>query len=373
MRIAAESGDVYPSTASTGPSKIKLPTGASVLSKEVIKDKIKGAIYGNCLGYAIGLATEFMSKKEAEKHYPDGVITFENFCKDFHRSRWTPGDWTDDSDQMLLILDGIFANNGVVVPTDFAERLKYWVHHGFPEIGDLAGCGLGQTVGRVVNSKDFLENPHEAAFRVWDRSNREIAPNGGVMRTSVLGTFAFDDMDKLIHNTKQICKTTHADPRCIASCVAVCSAIGLLLRGEIYDESKPDTIKILVDKALEYANKELEGNEKHSKELYAHALAVKLSDLELDESQSIGYTYKAMGSAFYCILHGGDDYRKALTELAMEGGDADSNGAVAGALLGCKIGYNKLPSDLLSKMKEKVWLDKKIDRYFDLLGLNDLI
>ena len=37
----------------------------SSLSKEVLLDRIRGTIYGNCIGDAIGLLTEFMSKKEA--------------------------------------------------------------------------------------------------------------------------------------------------------------------------------------------------------------------------------------------------------------------------------------------------------------------
>ena len=34
---------------------------------------------------------------------------------------------------------------------------------------------------------------------------------------------------------------------------------------------------------------------------------------------------------------------QALEDIAYEGGDADTNGAVAGALLGCKLGKAGLP------------------------------
>ena len=34
---------------------------------------------------------------------------------DIHRSRWKVGDWTDDSDQMLLILMSITDNKGKVM------------------------------------------------------------------------------------------------------------------------------------------------------------------------------------------------------------------------------------------------------------------
>ena len=33
---------------------------------------------------------------------------------DFHRDRWETGDWTDDSDQMILILLSLLDNKGKV-------------------------------------------------------------------------------------------------------------------------------------------------------------------------------------------------------------------------------------------------------------------
>ncbi len=46
----------------------------------------------------------------------------------------------------------------------------------------------------------------------------------------------------------------------------------------------------------------------------------------------------------------------------LQGGDADTNGAVAGALLGCKLGASKIPETWISGLKHKKWLDKKINR-----------
>lgn len=47
-----------------------------------------------------------------------------------------------------------------------------------------------------------------------------------------------------------------------------------------------------------------------------------LSDLKLCDSKTIGYTLKAMGAGFYS-LRKGTDFRKTITEVIMEGGDAD--------------------------------------------------
>jgi ADP-ribosylglycohydrolase len=40
------------------------------------------------------------------------------------------------------------------------------------------------------------------------------------------------DLQRVRYNTIEICKVTHADPRCVASCVAVTSAVSLMLQGK---------------------------------------------------------------------------------------------------------------------------------------------
>jgi ADP-ribosylglycohydrolase len=126
---------------------------------------------------------------------------------------------------MLLILIGAIENKGEVSEKDFASRLLKWLKSGFSELGDLGGMGVGMTVMRTVTSRLFLEDPHKAARIVWEDSGKYLAANGAIMRTSVLGVMNFNDLPKVIDNTKKIALATHADPRCVASCVAVTTAV----------------------------------------------------------------------------------------------------------------------------------------------------
>ena len=77
-----------------------------------------------------------------------------------------------------------------------------------------------------------------------------MAANGAIMRTSILGVLNFNgeliivpylviccyfpflkifklmsDIPKVVENTTEISKVTHADPRCTASCIAVTTAV----------------------------------------------------------------------------------------------------------------------------------------------------
>lgn len=61
-----------------------------------------------------------MDKFKKEKKTPPLEYDMKNF--DFHRSRWETGDWTDDSDQMILILLSLLDNDGKVSLYIFTSR-----------------------------------------------------------------------------------------------------------------------------------------------------------------------------------------------------------------------------------------------------------
>ncbi|KAL3868571.1 hypothetical protein ACJMK2_041372 [Sinanodonta woodiana] len=332
-----------------GRQKRALDTGEDGISK-----KIKATIYGNCVGDAIGLLTEFMTEAEARELYGYKDLYLEDKRNDCHRSRWKTGEWTDDSDQMILIMRSLIQNRGKVNVEDFAKKLTDWADFGFPELRDSGGLGIGHTTYSIIQQRDFLHNPHKAAEDVWLQSGRTIAPNGGVMRTSILGIHEWWDLDKVERNTIQICLTTHRDPRCQASAVAVSTAIALMLQGEYF-------VPTIISKCLERADRVLKDNY-HKYELYKALYCENLHELRLDEEGKIGYTFKCLGAGFWALKQ--NDFRKALTEIVLNGGDADTNGAVAGALLGCKLGTkDDIHQPWLLGLRNKSWLDVQIDQY----------
>ena len=111
----------------------------------------------------------------------------------------------------------------------------------------------------------------------------------------------------------------------------------------------------------------------------------------MDESQSIGYTFKALGAGFYGLRNSRKKgFKEIILEVIMEAGDADryaivgrrrdstiirrncsmccSNGAVCGALVGCALGFKALPEDLLL-FPHRSWLDEQVDKFLTTIGL----
>ena len=58
----------------------------------------------------------------------------------------------------------------------------------------------------------------------------------------------------------------------------------------------------------------------------------------------------------------GTDFRTALQAIIAEGGDTDTNGAVAGALMGARMGYRALPETWVTGLMNKELLEERIER-----------
>ena len=112
-------------------------------------DRVLGCVYGQALGDAYGLSTEFQTRAQVQSTYPDPIqlIPFPDYIQTPHASRWKRGDWTDDTDQWLLVMDTLIGPNGDAIT--FSRKLSLWVRQGFPELDDFGGLGLGINVAHV--------------------------------------------------------------------------------------------------------------------------------------------------------------------------------------------------------------------------------
>lgn len=317
--------------------------------KTEFEDKVTGAIFGQAIGDAFGLGTEFLNREQIREYYPNGLTNYNQFVLDDHRRHWKPGEWTDDTDQMLCILDSILANGKIEI-LDIARRIHSWAYNG--------GRGLGQTVGNVLTQKNFLDDPHKASETVWEESGRRGAANGAVMRTSVLGIWQYHDKAAIKANAENVCRITHHDPRCVASCLAVVTAINRLIMGETNVE------KLLSDIEREVAQIDMQ-----ILESLKLAKQDKIEVLELD-GKGIGYTLKATAAGFW-VLNNCSSFDEGIQAVANQGGDADTNGAVAGAMLGARFGYRGIPERLRKGLINHDALQKRTEALIRLVGASN--
>lgn len=137
---------------------------------------------------------------------------------------------------------------------------------------------------------------------------------------------------------------THYDPRCVGSCIIASEIIhNLVYKDIVLTLEQIRTIAAKYDERI----------------IPFVDLAWKSSDiglLELDEQTSDGYTLKALAAALWCYFHS-KNFVDGLYAVVNAGGDADTNAAVACAILGAKYGASSIPL----YYKEHLWKSNEYD------------
>jgi ADP-ribosylglycohydrolase len=355
-------------------------------------DKLLGTILGSALGDTIGLYTEFLPATTCTTAYPTKLFilhpTPTPFRADSHRDKFDQAAWTDDTDHSLLIVLGYLHNKGEILPEDFAKRLAIWVREGL-RARDRLPLGIGQTIGGIARNPDFTGNPFDVALASWFKTGRRNAANGSLMRTHPLGGMCVGfGLEETWRVAAGMSRTTHVDPRCVVACCISTALIRGILRGEVMTEGDVDE---LMQRSFDwvYAQKELrnpgleetlptdiEENLLNAKEFSRHVNAQTFKELELDDSQKMGYVYKCLGSAILALrlamreqYSTADTFENIITDLIMHGGDADTNAAAAGALLGAWLGFSRLPSNWIEGIKHREWLIEKTEHLSRLAGV----
>jgi ADP-ribosylglycohydrolase len=309
-----------------------------------LPSRIRGTVFGQAIGDALGLATEFMSRDDVKRHYPHGVEHYTDMVRDAHRSRWQPGEWTDDTAQFLCILDSLL-EHGTVVPLDIAKRIKNW--------SEQDGRGGGTTTLRVLEVPGYTEQPERAAELLWRSRRRDLAPNGAVMRSSILGLWHHRDQAKLWSDAQAVCRITHHDPRCVDSCRLIATVVAAHLR----EEALPgDAAQLLPS-----------DSDPRSLAWFQDVREPDIATLHLDEPNSIGLTLRT-ASAGWWAAHHPNSFEEGLLAVVHAGGDSDTNGAVAGTVLGARFGIEAIPARWLEGLLERDALEQRCAQLITMLA-----
>ena len=277
-------------------------------------DRLKGTIYGQAIGDALGLGTEGMTDEDMAWKYPNGISHYSDIFQDRHRKRWKIGDWTDDTDMMLCIANAVIKDKGV----------NY------------------TSIAKVLSFGDYIDRPFDASKMLWDMSHQQSAANGGVMRTSIVGLFP-----KAVEEcAANICRLTHYDPRCAGSCAIV----SLLIHSLVYSNEKLSYHQ-MVDIGERYDSR--------IREFIDFSLNTDIRALELQDWDSVGYTLKTLAAGLWAYWNA-TSFEDGLLSVVRAGGDADTNAAVACAILGAKFGYNAIPQEYVDGLIYKEQLDEVV-------------
>ena len=207
----------------------------------------------------------------------------------------------------------------------------------------------------------------EASRAAWEDSGGKAAGNGAVMRCAPVAIRWRHDDAALVRNTAVSAVATHWDPRCIWSAVFVNLAIASLLR------EPPDGTLRLVERAERTRQTLGDALTPFGVDAPVPARVIKALDItDITAPEEIGldgwdmgFTLKAMQVALWCADRAAD-FEEALIAVVNAGGDTDTNGAVAGAVLGARFGLDAIPRRWRDQVAElradreamEVWADR---------------
>lgn len=299
------------------------------------QDRSRGALIGLAVGDALGTTHEFAHlDPPAFPALADGPLTEMVGGGPFALSA---GQITDDA-QMACLLASSLCERGVFDATDVATRYLEWAELPPFDIGAQTSAAL-RAFGR---SKDAAA----AGRRIWIGATPPPAANGSLMRTAPIGVFFANDARARREASLADSAITHYDPRCRIACSALNAAIAAGIRGASSPNALFEAALEEVDAAASalLASPEESETTAARKELLEDLGLAAASDPLLDVLGHQGFVRIAFRLAFWELLHR-RSFAEALLDVANRGGDADTNCAVAGALLGAFHGASGIPTE----------------------------
>ncbi|KAI8664460.1 hypothetical protein NCS55_00954800 [Fusarium keratoplasticum] len=295
------------------------------------ESRVIGALLGVHCGDSLGAPLEFMSHAQIARKYPRGlreIIGGGHFA-------WPAGSATDDTDMTRgVLLAYADAKPGDDVARLAGEYFLKWLNGDWP--GRKPGSypkDIGGATSDGLEKYEHTRDPDRAG------AGEGRAGNGSLMRCVPTGLFQTDPQ-KLIAESERISKITHDDKRCTIACAAYNTMISKL----IDQESPADAVA-----AGQEVAKTLEGSTSGqvyqaielAKTLEVAAMAEKGPSPKLRGGCS-GYVLASLSLAVAAVLDK-RDIEDNLVDVVRIGKDTDTNGAIAGGLLGARDGEGAIP------------------------------
>jgi ADP-ribosylglycohydrolase len=313
-------------------------------------DRARGAMLGLAVGDALGTTLEFTSPDVAP--FPARLVGPHRTMTGGGPFGLEPGQVTDDT-QMACCLAASLTARASFDPVDVVDRYRTWRRVAF-DIGLQTAAALDHAG----------PNPIDGGRVVWERRTGEKpAGNGSLMRTAPIGVYFATHDEIRVDASWADSSLTHYDPRCVFACVAFNGAIAAGVQGA-------STAAMLTSAArdLELAlrrsdapgsptqNEIAAGARAIAEDLrLAHAPDPRLGGVAkgdvLDMLAQSGFVRVAFRLAFWELVHA-TSFEDALLDVVNRGGDADTNGAITGALLGARHGEAKIPIEWRERVLE---------------------
>lgn len=306
------------------------------------------------VGDAMGMPTEFMTNKKIKDKFGFVNELIDPKLSEIHSKNLKRGQVTDDTEQVLYLIEEYYKNRDFSVGT-VKKALLRWFH----ECNPVEKGYIGPTTKKAIESFEHGED-FEASGTTSGAPMRILAP----VLYNLNG-----DIESLINAVVNCVLPTHNTNLAIESSLAVSFAY--------YSASKGATKYEIIDAAICGANV---GERLAVKEVVGPSIAKRLKIIkkflvEKDIERFLQKNYYIFGTTMEAVDVAGaaiaigtyckEDVWLAVRMGSSVGGDTDTIAAIAGALSAFQAKSHNIPKYLIRLIREENNIDFKI--YADLL------
>lgn len=303
-------------------SPFVLPRRGFAIRDSGLLSRAQGCLTGQLAGDSLGSLVEFLDPSRIAVRYPEGVTRLE-----------TGGSWgtiagqpTDDSEMALALARSIL-RAGRYDAEHAARAYVTWYRSDPFDIGATTRTALSAADTAVAAGATSGSACRAAA-------NPNSQSNGALMRVSPLG---------IAHSPAEAWKAaygdaalTHPHPVCRQASALYAATVSYAIRSgddaaAVYDWAVAQAAEHGVSQPL------------------AEALRDARHRAPPDFLRHQGWVLIAFQNAFFQLLHASGPAAGVVDTVA-RGGDTDTNGAIAGALLGAVYGLRRLPAQWVDRV-----------------------
>jgi ADP-ribosyl-[dinitrogen reductase] hydrolase len=240
------------------------------------------------------------------------------------------GHWTDDTEMAECLATSLIACHGFD-GADVARRYLAW-SQGTPH-------GMGGTTKLAMEALARGTTWQHSGVPFSDPNKVGSAPP---MRAAPIGAYHLNALS-IFNACRQDAHITHADPEAVAASFAVAMTVRLMLESVEPHAALPCVLEWLHRMKLVSPRTHVERSLDNAR----MAIALGHASPELFASECAGRrgnAWQITATAIYCALRA-NNFRDGVLDAVKLGGDADTRGAIAGAILGARFGLEGIPDE----------------------------
>lgn len=267
-------------------------------------DRARGCAVGAAIGDALGMPLEFGPARPPE-----------NLLREMTAGRIPAGSFTDDTEMALALAESLLYRCPLD-PADLADRFVAWAGAHPPDVG----LHTRRVLDRIAAGE-----PWDEAVDAVQRAKPDSAGNGSLMRAWPVALAHWADLDALLVDSWAQSRVTHPHPDALAASAFFNATIYHLLRG------KPPRVALIEASTLV----------RMSDGLWQAVESAAARPRE--RLRNTGWVRHTAEAAVWALLTT-DSFEEAVVQAVNLGADADTTGAVVGALAGAAYGMAAIPA-----------------------------